>query len=50
MSEKARAEIADEPRWRASDFLLRWETILFGLLILVFVEIGSTRLNSSHSS
>jgi rhamnose transport system permease protein len=43
MSEKARAEIADEPRWRASDFLLRWETILFGLLILVFV--GDTFLS-----
>ena len=43
MSEKARAEVADEPRWRASDFLLRWETILFGLLILVFV--GDTFLS-----
>src|ERR1700684_1616896 len=43
MSEKARAEIADEPRWRASDFLLRWETILFGLRILVCV--GDTFLS-----
>ena len=43
MSERTRADIADEPPWRASDFLLRWETILFGLLILVFV--GDTFLS-----
>jgi rhamnose transport system permease protein len=43
MSERTRADIADEPPWRASDFLLRWETILFGLLILVV--IGDTFLS-----
>ena len=43
MSERARAEIADEPSWRVSDFLLRWETILFGLLVVVF--IGDTFLS-----
>ena len=37
MSEKTRAEIADEPPWRLSEFLLRWETILIGLLAAVFI-------------
>ena len=35
--------IRDQPAWRVSDFLLRWETILFGLLIVVFV--GDTFLS-----
>jgi len=43
MSEKGRSPIADEPPWRVSDFLLRWETILFGLLVLVF--LGDTFLS-----
>jgi rhamnose transport system permease protein len=37
MSETSRAEIADEGRWRLSEFLLRWESILIGLLIVVFI-------------
>jgi rhamnose transport system permease protein len=37
MSEKARFEIADQPPWRLSEFLLRWETILICILAAVFV-------------
>jgi rhamnose transport system permease protein len=37
MSESIRSEIADEPRWRLSEFLLRWETILIALLAAVFI-------------
>jgi len=36
MSEKVRAEIADQPSWRFSEFLLRWETILICMLAAVF--------------
>ena len=43
MSEKARAEIADQPPWRLSEFLLRWETILICMLAAVFV--GDTLLS-----
>jgi rhamnose transport system permease protein len=43
MSEKGRIAIADEPPWRVSDFLLRWETILFVLLAVVF--LGDTLLS-----
>jgi rhamnose transport system permease protein len=43
MSERARFEIADQPPWRVSDFLLRWETILFALLVAIF--IGDTFLS-----
>src|SRR5271163_4275315 len=43
MSERTRLEIADQPPWRMSDFLLRWETILFALLVMVI--IGDTFLS-----
>ncbi len=43
MSERGRTAIADEPPWRVSDFLLRWETILFALLAIVF--LGDTFLS-----
>jgi rhamnose transport system permease protein len=43
MSETPRAAIADEPPWRLSEFLLRWETILVGMLAVVFV--GDTLLS-----
>ena len=34
MTDKTRAVIPDEPPWRISEFLLRWETVLIGLLVL----------------
>jgi rhamnose transport system permease protein len=37
MSERGRSAIPDQPPWRISDFLLRWETILLVLLAIVFV-------------
>jgi rhamnose transport system permease protein len=43
MNERGRSDIADQPRWRLSDFLLRWESILFGLLVVVI--IGDTFLS-----
>ncbi len=43
MTETTRSEIADEPPWRLSEFLLRWETILIGLLVAVIV--GNTFLS-----
>jgi rhamnose transport system permease protein len=43
MNERGRSEIADDPPWRVSDFILRWETILFGLLVAVF--LGDTFLS-----
>jgi len=43
MTDKTRPVIADEPPWRISEFLLRWETVLIGLLVLVF--IGNTFLS-----
>ena len=43
MSQRVRAEIADDPGWRLSEFLLRWETILIALLAAVF--IGDTFLS-----
>jgi rhamnose transport system permease protein len=37
MTDNIRSAIPDEPPWRIGEFLLRWETVLVGLLALVFV-------------
>ena len=43
MTDRIRSQIADEPPWRIGEFLLRWETILIGLLAAVV--IGNTLLS-----
>jgi rhamnose transport system permease protein len=37
VSDRPRRDIADQPPWRISEFLLRWETILIGMLAAVTV-------------